>query len=212
MKVNCDAVVHLAQQCQLCSSLLIQFSTDYVFDGKKKRAYTEQDTPAPLNHYGLSKLAAEQQITQYCEKYLILRTSWLFSEFGHNFYRTILNLAQSAQQISVIDDQFGSPTYAGDVAKAVIDIVRQYQHQHYLPYGVYHLSSGPAVSWYHFAQAIFAAKQIDVTLKPITTQQWLAAAVRPTNSALNSNKIQTALGLVVPDWHNALAKLVRGHA
>ena len=209
LAINTDAVSHIAKLCQQYGTLLIQFSTDYVFDGKKASAYTERDTPNPINHYGKSKWLAEHQIQQHCEKYLILRTSWLFSEYGQNFYRSMLKLAKTGQAIRVITDQIGCPTYAGDVATAVINTIKLYQRNHSLPYGVYHLTGASAVSWYGFAQAIFAAKQIDVALWQISTAEWAAAALRPANSILDNQKIQAAMGVVLPDWHNALAKLAR---
>lgn len=210
--INADAVSHIARQCQQHNTLLIQFSTDYVFDGKKDSAYTELDVPNPINHYGMSKWLAEQLVQQHCEKYLILRTSWLFSEYGHNFYRTMVKLAATGSAVQVIADQVGCPTYAGDVVTAVVDMLKRYQCSGELLYGTYHLCSGPAVSWYGFAQAIFAAKHLKVPLRQISSAQWQAAAARPANSVLDSSKITVAMGVVLPAWPCALTKLVREYA
>ena len=212
LATNTDAVSHIAKLCQQYGSLLIQFSTDYVFDGKKASAYTEQDTPNPINHYGMSKWLAEQLVQQYCEKYLILRTSWLFSEYGHNFYQTMVKLAETGSAVQVIADQVGCPTYAGDVVTAVIGMLKRYECTGELLYGTYHLCSGPAVSWYGFAQAIFAAKHFEVPLQQISSAQWQAAAARPANSVLDSSKITVAMGIVLPAWPCALTKLVREYA
>lgn len=208
--INAEAVAHLARQCRQYNALLIQLSTDYVFDGKKAAAYTEYDQPAPLNVYGMSKWIAEQHIQQHCEKYLILRTSWLFSEYGHNFYLAMRKLAKTGQPVKVIADQTGCPTYAGDVAAAVFNMIMRYQSQGDLPYGTYHLAAGPAVSWYGFALAIFDAMQTEVSLTPISTAQWRAAAVRPASSVLDSSKINESMGIVLPEWQSALIKLTRG--
>jgi len=208
LAINTEAVSHIAKLCQQHGTLLIQFSTDYVFDGKKDSPYTEQDAPNPINHYGMSKWLAEQCIRQHCAKYLILRTSWLFSEYGHNFYRTMVKLAKAGAPVSVIADQFGCPTYAGDVVTAVISMIKRYQREGELPYGTYHLCGGPAVSWYGFAEAIFAAMQTKVSLQQISTAQWHATAVRPANSVLACNKFNRVMGSVLPQWQHALTKLV----
>lgn len=210
--VNATAVGQLAKLCQQYNSLLLQFSTDYVFNGRNNKAYTEQDLPAPLNVYGRSKLQAEQAIQATCSKYVILRTSWLFSEFGHNFYRTMLKLAQRGQIIQVVNDQFGCPTYAGDLAAAIVQLLQRYQQQGSLAYGIYHFAGNPAVSWYQFAEAIFAAHQLKVNLQAIGSANWPTQAVRPANSILDCNKFCDTFAIAVPQWQAVLQQLASGDA
>lgn len=206
--VNGTAVGQLAKLCQQHNSLLLQFSTDYVFNGQSSKAYTELDTAAPLNVYGQSKLQAEQAIQATCSKYVILRTSWLFSEFGHNFYRTMLKLAQRGQIVQVVNDQFGCPTYAGDLAAAVLQLLQRYQQQGSLAYGIYHLAGNPAVSWYQFAEAIFAAHQLKVNLQAVCSTNWASPALRPTNSVLNCDGMANTFNISSPAWRPALDSLV----
>ncbi|KUM52471.1 dTDP-4-dehydrorhamnose reductase [Rheinheimera sp. EpRS3] len=208
--VNATAVGQLAKLCQQYNSLLLQFSTDYVFNGQSNKAYTEQDIAAPLNVYGRSKLQAEHFIQATCSKYVILRTSWLFSEFGHNFYRTMLKLAQRDQIIQVVNDQFGCPTYAGDLAAITLQLLQRYQQQGSLAYGIYHLAGSPAVSWYQFAKAIFAAHQLQVNLQVISSASWPTLATRPANSVLDCNKFCAAFAISVPQWQAALQQLALG--
>lgn len=205
--VNTDAVLNLAQHCQRLNSLLIHFSTDYVFDGSRQHAYTEQDTPAPINAYGLSKWRSEQAIQAHCTKYIILRISWLFSEFGHNFYRTMLRLAEREQAIKVVADQLGCPTYAGDVAAAVLQLLRLYQLQGQIAYGLYHLAGSPPVSWYQFAQAIFSCHQLNVQLTAVKSTEWSTLALRPAVSALNCNMINGIFNILPSNWEGALKML-----
>lgn len=214
--VNSSAVQQLAELCQQHNSLLVQFSTDYVFSGTRAQPYTEQQATAPLNVYGRSKHLAEQAIQAVCSKYLILRSSWLFSEYGHNFYRTMLKLAQQqlaaakqglAQPLSVINDQFGCPTYAGDLAAIVLQLLQRYQQQGSLAYGVYHLAGQPAVSWYQFALAIFANQQPAIKMVPVSSANYAAAATRPANSALDCTKFCDTFGIAPPQWQAALQQL-----
>lgn len=215
--VNSSAVQQLAKLCQQHNSLLVQFSTDYVFAGTRAQPYTEQQATAPLNVYGQSKHSAEQAIQAVCSKYLILRSSWLFSEYGHNFYRTMLKLAQQqqlaaaeqglAQPLSVVNDQFGCPTYAGDLAAIVLQLLQRYQQQGSLAYGVYHLAGQPAVSWYQFALAIFANQQPAIKLVPVSSANYGAAAQRPANSALDCTKFCDTFAIAPPQWQAALQQL-----
>lgn len=207
MAMNAQAVQHLAQQCQYQDALLVHFSTDYVFDGTKGSPYQETDATAALNVYGHSKLLGEQAIQGYCQKHLIFRTSWLFSEFGHNFYSTMLTLAQQGKPIRVVNDQLGCPTYAGDIAATVLQLLQRYQSGQQLPYGLYHLAGSPAVSWYQFASAIFASHNIASAITPVSCNDWKHAARRPLNSALDSHRSQQVLGAAVLNWQAALDKL-----
>ena len=212
LAVNLTAVQQLAKWCAQQQSLLLHFSTDYVFDGQKATAYCEADAPAPLNVYGQSKWLGEQAIQQHCTKYLLIRTSWLFSGYGHNFYRTMRRLAKAGENVTVVDDQFGCPTSADDLAAAVLQLLKRYQQQGSLPYGLYHLAAQPALSWYQFAQAIFASVGSKGRVQPISSaQRRLAAQVstaqRPPNSVLDSSLSLQQLGITLPGWQQALSKL-----
>ncbi|MEW5681795.1 MAG: dTDP-4-dehydrorhamnose reductase [Pseudomonadota bacterium] len=209
MQINADAVVQLAQLCAKAQCLLVQFSTDYVFNGEKGSAYVETDSTAPLNVYGQSKLLAEQAIQQHCQRYLIFRTSWLFSQYGHNFYRTMLALAKKGSAISVVNDETGCPTYAGDVADAVLQVLVQYNQSDKAQFscGIYHLTSAPAVSWHQFASAIFAAHQLTPVLTAVSSKQWADSVKRPAYSALNSQLCSTTFGVNLPSWQQALKHL-----
>ena len=203
MAVNVTAVKQLAKWCGQQQALLLHFSTDYVFDGQKATAYTEADAPAPLNFYGQSKWLGEQAVQQYCEKYLLIRSSWLFSGYGHNFYRTMRRLANAGENVSVVDDQFGCPTSADHLAALVLQLLKRYQQQGSLPYGLYHLAAQPALSWYQFAQAIFASVGSKASVQPISSAQRRqsgqnSTAQRPLNSVLDSSLSLQQLGVTLP--------------
>ena len=212
MAVNVTAVKQLAKWCGQQQALLLHFSTDYVFDGQKATAYTETDTPAPLNFYGQSKWLGEQAVQQYCEKYLLIRSSWLFSGYGHNFYRTMRRLAKAGENVTVVDDQVGCPTSADDMAAVVLQLLQRYQQQGRLAYGLYHLAAQPALSWYQFALAIFASVSSKGSVQPISSAQrqhaaQVSAAQRPPNSVLDSSLSLQQLGVTLPGWQQALSKL-----
>lgn len=210
-QINTEAVAQLAQLCATAQCLLVQFSTDYVFNGEKGSAYVEPDRTAPLNVYGQSKLLAEQAIQQHCRQHLIFRTSWLFSQYGHNFYRTMVALAQQGSAISVVNDETGCPTYAGDVADAVLQVLKQYHSSDKTQfcYGIYHLAAAPAVTWYQFASAIFAAHQLTPVLTAVSSKQWGDSVKRPANSALNSQLFSNTFGISLPSWREALSRLAQ---
>ncbi|HBN90011.1 dTDP-4-dehydrorhamnose reductase [Rheinheimera aquimaris] len=205
--VNTDAVRQLAQLCQLNNCLLVQLSTDYVFSGDSHIPYTEKDAPAPLNVYGKSKWLAEQAIQVNCSKFLIVRTSWLFSEFGRNFYSTVLEKLRSGQPVTVVDDQFGCPTYAGDLALRLMQLLQYYSVHGCLNYGVYHLSGTPAVSWYQFAQAIAASHNLQAKVAPTSTASWAANVKRPSYSVLDSSLFTADFNMPPPSWRAALLQL-----
>lgn len=205
--VNTGAVRQLAQLCQFTNCLLVQLSTDYVFSGDGHTAYTEKDAPAPLNVYGKSKWLAEQAIQVNCSKFLIVRTSWLFSEFGRNFYSTVLEKLRAGQPVTVVDDQFGCPTYAGDLALRLMQLLQYYSVHGSLNYGLYHLSGSPAVSWYQFAQAIAASHNLQTGITPTSTASWAANVKRPGYSVLDSSLFTKGFNLPQLSWHAALQRL-----
>ncbi|WP_262264744.1 dTDP-4-dehydrorhamnose reductase [Pantoea dispersa] len=196
MKVNAIGPENLAIAAHQHGARLIHLSTDYVFDGSKKTPYTESDLPCPINFYGLSKWEGEKRVFSVLPDAVVIRTSWVFSEYGANFVKTMLRLAETRSEISVVNDQFGCPTYAGDLAQAIITLASRAEAA-----GVYHYCGDVAVSWCEFAQAIFVAAQRDVLVKGIGSAQYPMAAARPANSVLNTVRI-AALGIEASDWQN----------
>lgn len=196
MKVNAIGPENLAIAAHQQGARLIHLSTDYVFDGSKKTPYTESDLPCPINFYGLSKWEGEKRVFSVLPDAVVIRTSWVFSEYGANFVKTMLRLAETRSEISVVNDQFGCPTYAGDLAQAIITLASRAEAA-----GVYHYCGDVAVSWCEFAQAIFVAAQRDVLVKGIGSAQYPMAAARPINSVLNTVRI-AALGVEASDWQN----------
>ncbi len=185
--INATAVKNLAEACQKTGTVLIHISTDFVFDGTKSTPYTEEDTPNPLSVYGKSKLKGEEYVQEICESHFIVRTSWLYSEYGNNFVKTMLRLAETRKQISVVNDQIGSPTYAGDLAEFSLKVISSGS----TAYGLYHYSNFGAISWYDFAVEIFIQFGKDIDVQPIKTKDYPTAAKRPKFSvlkfSLNSN-------------------------
>lgn len=186
---NATAVKNLAEACQTAGAVLIHISTDFVFDGTKRTPYTEEDTPNPLSVYGKSKLQGEEYVQEICDRHLIVRTSWLYSEYGNNFLKTMLRLAETRKQISVVNDQIGSPTYAGDLAEFILKVISSES----TAYGLCHYSNLGAISWYDFAVEIFKQFGKDIDVQPIKTKDYPTAAKRPTFSvlkfSLNSNRV-----------------------
>lgn len=198
--VNAEAVKYLAESCKENNVKLIHISTDFVFDGKKETPYTEESIPNPINVYGASKLKGEQYIQNHIERYFIIRTSWVYSEYGHNFVKTMLRLTQERNQISVVNDQIGSPTYAGDLANVILEIIGS----DLVDYGVYHYSNEGEISWYDFAQAIFEEKNVE--LVPISTEEYPTPAKRPSYSVMDKTKIKQSLKIEIPYWKDTLQK------
>lgn len=201
--VNVTGVANLAEICKNFNTTLIHISTDFVFDGEKQTPYIETDSTHPTGVYGLTKLRGEQAIANCWEKHFIVRTSWLYSEFGNNFYKTMLRLASERDTLNVVDDQIGTPTYAVDLAEALLKIVAGRNSE----YGIYHYSNEGVASWYDFARAIFALHELEVTLNPIPTTAFPTPAKRPKYSVLDKSKIKAAFGLSIPDWQTSLKSL-----
>lgn len=215
--VNGTAPGVLAEWANKTNTLLIHFSTDYVFDGNKVTAYTEADEPCPLSAYGRSKLAGEQAIQQSGCDHLILRTSWVFAARGRNFVRTMLRLAQERRELNVVDDQIGAPTWARNIADATAHIVRQVQkerQQARFASGIFNLTSSGETSWHGFTRAILdgAAERGLLSperlpqLRPIPTEAYPLPAPRPKNSRLAGGKLGERFGIALPDWRDALAR------
>lgn len=208
--INCDGPKYLAQAAQSVGAAMLHISTDYVFEGNKVGDYTETDATNPQGVYGESKLAGELAVSETCEKHIILRTAWVFGESGNNFVKTMLRLGENKDALSIVGDQFGGPTYAGDIANTLIQIAKRINQGDAVEYGVYHYSGLPHVSWFDFADAIFdvAVEQGVLEKKPrltsITTDQYPTPAKRPSNSRLSTHKITQAFSVEASDWKAAL--------
>lgn len=205
--VNGTAPGILAEEAKRLGSVLIHYSTDYVFDGTNDAPYTEGDPTRPINTYGRTKLAGEEAIQQVGGKHVILRTSWLYSNRGSNFLRTMLRLASEGKQLRVVDDQVGCPTWVGWVARATVTIAREMRSPDALPSltGLYHLSSRGETSWYGFAQALlnrYGYGRTDVI--PVSTNEYDPPAPRPTYSVLATEKVESTFGLLIPSWQEQL--------
>ncbi|OBX21654.1 MULTISPECIES: dTDP-4-dehydrorhamnose reductase [Bizionia] len=183
--INATGAENLAEACKKYGVVLIHISTDFVFDGSKREPYLETDTPNPINVYGASKLEGERNVQSALENHFIIRTSWLYSEFGNNFVKTMLRLGSEKDELHVVNDQLGSPTYAKDLAEVVLEIILSHNKK----FGLYHYSNQGVLSWFDFAQAIFNFTQNDISVKPIPTSGYPTPAQRPQYSVLSSTKI-----------------------
>ncbi|QSX32678.1 dTDP-4-dehydrorhamnose reductase [Shewanella avicenniae] len=211
--INRDGPQYLAEAASACNALLLHISTDYVFAGDKAGIYLETDPVAPQGVYGASKLAGELAVAQHCAKHLILRTAWVFGEHGNNFVKTMLRVGSMRASLNVVADQFGGPTYAGDIADALLTMAAQALKPEFSAWGVYHFSGAPHVSWHGFAEAIFS-KAAELTLldkvptvNAISTSEYPTPARRPANSRLDCHKIQQVFGIEPSNWQRALANL-----
>lgn len=185
MNINGEANGYLAQVCNQIGAYLMYFSTDYVFDGSKKEGYKEDDEVSPANVYGESKLLGEKLIQENTDKFFIIRTSWLFGMHGQNFVKTMLQLAEKGQQIKVVNDQFGKPTYSLDLAKGIYDFTKNAY-----PSGIYHLVNENVTSWYEFAKNIFDLSELhNVNLVSINSNELERPAKRPKISILHNTKL-----------------------
>lgn len=211
--INCDGPKYLAQAAQFVGATILHISTDYVFEGNKVGEYAESDRTNPQGIYGKSKLAGEVAVAQACDKHIILRTAWVFGENGGNFVKTMLRLCATHNAFSIVGDQFGGPTYAGDIAKALIQIAERTSQDDKIEYGIYHLSGLPHVSWYEFAEIIFdtALEKGIIKKRPnltkISTIEYPTLAKRPSNSRLNTEKITNTFSIEASDWKTALNKI-----
>lgn len=203
--INAESVKNLAQACLQHNTVLIHISTDYLFDGKKGSPYFETDSPNPLNIYGKSKLAGEEHIQKIHSKYFIIRTSWLYSEFGNNFLKTILRLAKTQNEITVINDQIGTPTYAGDLARFIVLLILKNNHK----YGIYNYSNQGAISWLDFALAIINLTNNKTTILPTCTSKFVTKAKRPSYSVLSKVKTISTFNLDIPNWEESLKFMLK---
>ncbi|PSW03896.1 dTDP-4-dehydrorhamnose reductase [Photobacterium lipolyticum] len=212
-QINCDGPLNLAKAAQNIGAAILHISTDYVFSGDKDDIYNEEDETNPQGVYGASKLAGEKAVADACPKHIILRTAWVFGEHGNNFVKTMIRLGRDRDQLGIVGDQFGGPTFAGDIAAALITIAEQIHAKNEICWGLYHFSGTPHVSWHQFAQAIFeqAKSQSVLNERPqlvsLATEEYPTPAKRPANSKLNCNKIEQQFGIKPSDWQNALKRI-----
>ena len=204
-RLNRLAVRHLAEAAAAAGATLIHISTDYVFDGHASTPYTEEAAPGPLNAYGRTKLAGEEEIAATGCRALIFRTAWLYSEFGGNFLKTMLRLTAEKEHINVVADQIGTPTYARDLAAAIFAILKQ----GIVP-GIYHFSNEGVISWYDFTKAIHRIAGItDCKVRPLHTEEYPTPAARPHYSVLDKTKIKETYHIEIPYWEDSLEECIR---
>ena len=203
-EINATGAKNLAQVCNDHDAILIHVSTDFVFDGEKNEPYTETDAANPISVYGASKLQGEVEIQQALKEYFIIRTSWLYSEYGNNFMKTMLRLAETRDGISVVSDQIGTPTYAGDLAEIIIQIINTKTEK----YGIYHYSNEGVASWFEFAKEIFKLTKNKIKVNPIPSIEYLTPAKRPKYSVLDKKKIIDVFKIDIPFWRESLKKVI----
>lgn len=204
--INTTAVENIAKVAKENNCKVIHISTDYVFDGKKNLPYNEKDTPNPQSIYGKTKLDGENVLQSLLPNdSIIIRTAWLYSSHGKNFVKTMINLGQSRNNLNVVSDQVGTPTFAGDLALAINTILETEKWEA----GIYHFSNEGVCSWYDFAKTIHKIANIqDCKINPITTSEYPTKAIRPTYSVLDKNKIKQTFSIEIPHWTDSLEKCI----
>ncbi len=194
-KINEEGARNIAKISKEIDAIMVYISTDYVFDGNKNSPYTQDDTPNPLNKYGLSKLKGEKAVRENADKYYIIRTSWLYGHGGKNFVDTMINLAQKNNKIKVVDDETGSPTYTVDLAKGILDIIGK-------PYGIYHISNEGETTRFNFAKEIFRLAKLNPNLEAISGKDYKTPAKRPKYSTLQNSIPMRQWDIALKDYIN----------
>lgn len=202
-KVNENGVKNLAEVCKKNNTVLIHISTDFVFDGKESLPYKEDDKTNPLSFYGQTKLNGEIAVSSVLDDCFIIRTSWLYSEYGNNYLKTMLKLAKVKNKLNIIYDQIGTPTYARDLATFIVKLIVDDSKM----FGTYHYSNEGVAGWYDFTKAIFSIKNIKLKVNPIKTEEYQQNATRPRYSVLDKSKIKKTFKIEIPYWVDSL-KLV----
>lgn len=210
--VNAEGVENIAKLAAFTGASLLHVSTDYVFDGTKGSPYTETDEPNPQSIYGKSKLAGEEAIKACMEKYFILRTAWLYGRNGSNFVHTMLKLFESRDELGIVSDQWGSPTWSMDLARTIVSIITADTGN----YGIYHTTNNGKTTWFDFTKAIhdlakkYGQSSKDVTIKPIKTEDYPVKAPRPSFSVLSNEKLKHNFDIQMPAWSEALEEYMEG--
>lgn len=202
-KINALGARNLAMCCEKIGAKFVQVSTDYVFDGRGTRPYREDDITCPNSIYGTSKLLGEQFTKEFCSKYFIIRTAWLYGD-GNNFVKTMLKLSETNNELNVVDDQIGSPTSTVDLAKAIINLINTEY------YGTYHGTCEGQCSWYEFAKKIFEIKNIEITVNPVTSEQFKRPAPRPAYSVLDNFMLKLVDLNTFRKWEDSLEEYLKG--
>ncbi len=203
-EVNAEAVKNIALACKSQNVILIHISTDYVFDGEKETPYTEDDKTNPINVYGASKLKGELYIKEIVTDYFIFRTSWLYSQYGHNFYNSILKFAKESRDLKITTEQTGTPTNANDLSLAILKIIRSESKK----YGLYNFSNTGEATWYDFAKEILLQTNQLNTIKLVKTDHYPTFAARPNFSVLNTEKYTNSFHVLIPIWEESLKSIV----
>ena len=204
--INATGAKNIATACAKVNALLIHISTDYVFEGKNFKPYTENDTAGPKTTYGKTKLDGEIEVIFNAKRALIFRTSWLYSSHGNNFMKTIFEKAGKEKELKVVYDQVGTPTYAEDLARAILEIIPKVPQK--IRTEIYNFSNEGVASWYDFAHAIVKIKNLDCKIEPVLSKEFQTEAVRPHYSVLNKARVKKDFGVSLPHWRDSLEKFL----
>ena len=202
-KINAEGTENIAKVCKELDLKMIYISTDYVFNGEGTRPWEPDDEREPLNVYGQAKYEGELAVEKYLEKYYIVRIAWVFGVNGKNFIKTMLNLSETHDELSVVNDQIGSPTYTYDLAKLLVDMVETDK------YGRYHATNEGLCTWYEFATEIFRQAGKEITVHPVTSEQFPSKAKRPHNSRMSKDKLEANGFDRLPTWQDALNRYLK---
>ena len=200
LKVNKTGVENLARLCSLNKSILIHISTDFVFKGDVSTPRNEDSATSPVNVYGQTKLEGEKAVEALLNEYFIIRTGWLYSEYGNNFVKTMLKIGTEKDELKVIADQTGTPTYGMDLAACILNIIKSQNKS----YGLYHYSNEGIASWYDFAKAIFDISETSIRILPVKTEEYITKAVRPAYSVMDKSKVKSTFKIEIPYWRDSL--------
>ncbi|MCR5721686.1 MAG: dTDP-4-dehydrorhamnose reductase [Lachnospiraceae bacterium] len=202
--VNVEGPRNIAKVCKKLDIKMIQISTDYVFDGQGERPWEPDDPTGPVSVYGLTKRDGEDAVKEILDKYFIVRIAWVFGINGKNFVKTMLNVAKTHDTLTVVNDQWGSPTYTYDLARLLVDMIQTDK------YGIYHATNEGFTNWYEFAVAIFKEAGVNVTVKPVTTAEYgISKAARPFNSRMSKDKLDACGFKRLPAWEDALKRYIQ---
>ena len=203
-KVNVEGPRNIARVCKKLDIKMIQISTDYVFDGQGERPWEPDDKTGPVSVYGLTKRDGENAVMEILDKFFIVRIAWVFGINGKNFVKTMINLSKTHDSLTVVNDQWGSPTYTYDLARLLVDMVQTEK------YGIYHATNEGFINWYDFACAIFRAAGIEMNVKPVSTEEYgVSKAARPFNSRMSKEKLTLAGFERLPGWEDALSRYIK---
>ena len=202
--INVIGAKNLAEACKNFNAKLIHISTDFVFDGSKNEPYNETDLPNPKGIYGQTKLDGEIAIQEVFDAYFIIRTSWVYSQFGNNFMKTMLRLASERTSLNIVNDQIGTPTNAVDLAECLVTIITEHSKLNTEHYGIYNFSNEGQCSWFDFAKKIFEINQVKIDVIPIPTTQFPTPAERPKYSVLDKTKIKSTFGIEIKPWEQSI--------